>query len=193
MKYEFKDIKDVDLSKLEDDKSYVVKNKIGVMLLWSGHYVKEDSEYINSILLPCSPIVETDKLREEFNDFCGNNLDDYLSKKDKNKVFDFFLHNLSVSKEVEVSDSIDWNDYVESMTKDENSTYPCKQVEWNDNMLQGSIDKAYETLKGQSDFGSPVYSHNQVMRALIGYSNLCQKALFKALQIKPFKEGETKQ
>lgn len=120
-KYEFKDIKDVDLSKLEGKERYTCLVG-GIATIITGNSLKLGIFKAQTILLPCSPIVETDKLREEFNDFCGNNLDDYLSKKDKNKVFDFFLHNLSVSKEVEVSDSIDWNDYVESMTKDENST-----------------------------------------------------------------------
>lgn len=147
-------------------------------------------------------------------------------------------------KEVKSSDSIDLNDYVDSMTNDENGTdtrtevsdeeievqaktysmvnyckaskqsnedakyiqavaensfiqgykmmrdkqgiAPSKPLEWSDNMLQGSIDKAYEILKGQSDFGSPVYSHNQAMRSLLEYSSICQKSLFKAFQIKPF-------
>lgn len=62
---------------------------------WMKRYTEE---YANQLKSP--PIVETDKLREEFKkSFIGLNNPEML-----NIIFDFFLPHLSVSKEVEVSD-----------------------------------------------------------------------------------------
>lgn len=121
VKYEFKEIKDIDISKLEND-VYFIKDIHDCNFTLGKYWLEKNKDIIKEILLPCSPIVEKDKLREEFNDFCGNNLDDYLSKKDKNNIFDFFLHHLLGSKKVEISEKINWNDYVESMTNEKTSS-----------------------------------------------------------------------
>lgn len=70
MKYEFKDIKDVDLSKLEDGKIYETKTQNCGNIFCrckDGKLIGIFSDleyYVISVLLPCSPIVETDT------DFC---------------------------------------------------------------------------------------------------------------------------
>lgn len=127
MKYEFKEIKDVDLSKLEDGKYFL---KLDTITGYSCHElraIKFCKANITHILLPCSPI-DTDKLNNAI-DNLATTLHSIISPKvgvDKLKreflthmeskpiatlfsgefegIFDFFLPHLSVSKEVEVSD-----------------------------------------------------------------------------------------
>lgn len=95
MKYEFKDIKDINLSKLRYNGYYLVS--VCGDEDWV-HFQEIDETFHTHILLPCSPI--TDKLREEFYKAMPNK----YGVSELNSIFDFFLPRLSVSKEVEVSD-----------------------------------------------------------------------------------------
>lgn len=92
---------ELDVMRNSSVESFYKSGKVsGSLLLGLMEYAEA---YANQFKSP--PIVETDKLRQEF-------MNERIYYLDKDKIFDFFLPHLSVSKEVEEKciEFIEWKD-----------------------------------------------------------------------------------
>ena len=54
--YKFFPIGDINLSELEDYKSYTVNSIENIGGYWAGHFIKEEPQLLKEILLECAPV-----------------------------------------------------------------------------------------------------------------------------------------
>ncbi len=181
LKYEFKDIKDVDISKLDVSKMYYTIDKNGDNRLSSTYWLLDgDFTYI---LMPCSPIVETDK------GGIFNNTEQYIQSL---KKFLTKPTHLSVSKEVEetqdeyqkgFSDCLKWMRDKQGIAPKEVEEKCIEMLEWKfKNILSRYLITDLPTLALRKS--NENYWHCKESKWILD-----EKELFKQF----LKEGETNQ